>query len=238
MNLNRWKTYMQKEIIDGVLLLAAQKLCKSVRFDSKATDQALAVLSQRSSLNICLGHPHVISYLKTGVASHLWICFSMTEDRFWSFTGYPSEPLLSCVAAMLLHEAPKHLKNALQVLREKVDGGMVDIGQTRELTSRLLLLLAKDLCIRQSDPSEGMVQDLQYSRSVDAELLDCQKVSIVEFLEYLFGPTFWSKAGGEAKTTFQRAYINFLHWLPMSEFIFPPLPVADDSKHTTVEKSR
>jgi hypothetical protein len=228
--MNRWKSHVQEQVVDGVMELAAQKLCKSKTFDPKATNQALAVLSQRFGLDICFGHPDAVSYIETGVASHLCVCFSTTDDRIWSYTGYPSEPLLSCVAAILLHETPGHLKQALLVLREKIDGGMVEIGQSGELTSRLLLLLAKDLFVRQR-PSKGAIQDLHCNRGGDTELLDCQKVSVIKFLEYLFGTTFWSKAGEEAKTAFQHAYINFSHWVPMTEFISP-------SDNLTAEGSR
>ncbi|KAG2744118.1 hypothetical protein P692DRAFT_20663693, partial [Suillus brevipes Sb2] len=62
-------------------------------------------LAQRFGLNICFGHPDAVSYLEKAVASHSRICFSTTENRMWTFTGYSSEPLLSCVAAILLHRA-------------------------------------------------------------------------------------------------------------------------------------
>ncbi|KAG1809295.1 uncharacterized protein BJ212DRAFT_602435 [Suillus subaureus] len=225
-----WKLHVQDKVVNGVMELAAQKLCKSKSFDPRVTNQALAVLSQRFGLDICFGHPDAVSHIEAGVASHLRVCFSTTEDRIWSFTGYPSEPFLSCVAAILLHETPNCLLQALLVLREKVDSGMVEIGQSGELTSRLLLLLAKDLFIRQN-PSEDAIQDLRYNRSEDAELLDCQKVSVIEFLVYLFGTTFWSKAGEEAKAAFRHAYINFSHWVPMTEFISP----ACDLEHTAKE---
>ncbi|KAG2339311.1 hypothetical protein BDR05DRAFT_624565 [Suillus weaverae] len=90
----------------------------------------------------------------------------------------------------------------------------------------LLLLLAKDLFIRQ-DPSTGVIQDLHYNGSEDAEPIDCQKVSIIDFLEYLFGKTFWSRTA-EGKTAFQHAYINFSHWVPMTEFISPRVPDQTD----------
>ncbi|KAG1775166.1 hypothetical protein EV702DRAFT_449659 [Suillus placidus] len=228
-----WKSHVQEKVVDGVMELAAQKLCKSKSFDPRVTDQALAVLSQRFGLDICFGHPDAVSYVETAVASHLRVCFSTTEDRIWSHTGYPSEPFLSCVAAMLLHETHNSLLQALLVLKEKVDGGMVETGQSGELTSRLLLLLAKDLFIREN-PSEDAIQDLRYNKSEDAELLDCQKVSVIKFLAYLFGTTFWSRAGKEAETAFQHAYINFSHWVPMTEFISPTV----DPKHTTAEESR
>ncbi|KAG2367442.1 hypothetical protein BDR07DRAFT_1457894 [Suillus spraguei] len=94
---------------------------------------------------------------------------------------------------------------------------MIEIGQSRELTSRVLLLLAKDLFIHQN-PSEGAIWDLVHDISVDAKLL------VIEFLAHLFGENFWLKGGEEAKKAFQHAYINFLHWVPMTEFISPPVP--------------
>ncbi|KAG1762193.1 hypothetical protein EDD22DRAFT_892969 [Suillus occidentalis] len=139
-----------------------------------------------------------------------------------TFTGYPSEPLLSCVAAILLHRAPNSLVNALMVLDSKVEDGMVKIGQRGELASRLLLLLAKDLFVRKN-PSSGETME------IDAELIDCQKVSVIDFLEYLFGKTFWLNLADQAKAAFQHAYINFSHWVSMSEFISPPVPDQTDA---------
>ncbi|KAG1762984.1 hypothetical protein EV702DRAFT_1052031 [Suillus placidus] len=195
-----WKSLVEKCVIAGILKLAAQKLCKSKILHPSDTNQALAALSQRFV-----------------VASHLRICFSTTEDRMWAVTGYPSEPLLSCVAAILLHGMPANLEIALRV----------EIGQSGELASRLLLLLAKDLFIRQ-DPSKGVIQDLHYDGGEDAELIDCQKVSVIDFLEYLFGKTFWSRSL-EGKIAFQHAYINFSHWVPMTEFISPRIPDQTDA---------
>ncbi|KAG2036660.1 hypothetical protein BDR03DRAFT_440480 [Suillus americanus] len=211
------------------MMLAAEKLCKSKTFDPNDTNQALALLSQRFDLNICFGRLDAVPHIETGVANHLRVCFSTTDNMLWSFTGYPSEPLLSCVAAILLHTTLDHLRNALRVLKENVDGGMVEIGPSGELTGRLFLLLAKDLFVSK-DPSRGVIQDLHYDGRQNAELIDCQKVSVIEFLEHLFGETFWSRTV-EAKTAFQHAYINFSHWATMTELIASP----DD--FDTVEES-
>jgi hypothetical protein len=228
--MNRWKSLIDKQNINEIMALAAQKLCKSKKFNPKDMNEALAVLSQRFGLDICFGHPNTVSYLEKGVASHLRVCFSTTPDRSWAFTGYPSEPLLSCVAAILLHGAS--LTDALKVLKEKVDGGMVETGQSGELASRLLLLIAKDMYVR-SYLSTDTISAPDYDGTADAELMDCQKVSVINFLEYLFGDGFWSMAGMDAKTTFQHAYINFSHWVPMENFISPT-----DSKLANVESSR
>ncbi|KAG1799086.1 hypothetical protein EV424DRAFT_1559508 [Suillus variegatus] len=223
-----WKSLVGKRSISEVLELAAQKLCKSITFDANDANQALAILSQRFGLDICLGHPDAVSYLEKAVASYLRICFSTTEDRMWSFTGYPSEPILSCVAAMILHRTPSDVNFVLGILKKKIDGGMVEIGQSGELASRLLLLLAKDLFVRK-DPPNGVIWDLLYNGSGDAELIDCRKVSVIDFLEYLFGQTFWSRTVKEAKAAFQHAYINFSHWVSMTEFISPPVPDQTDA---------
>jgi hypothetical protein len=119
----------------------------------------------------------------------------------------------------------------LNVLKAKVDGGMVETGQCGELASRLLLLLAKDMYVR-SNLSTGTISDLHYNGSEDAELIHCQKVSVVNFLEYLFGDEFWLKAGEKAKAAFQHAYINFSHWVSMENFISPK-----DSKLPNVDSS-
>ena len=37
------------------------------------------------------------------MTSHLRVCIKTTEDRLWSYTTYPSEPILSCAAASLLY---------------------------------------------------------------------------------------------------------------------------------------
>jgi hypothetical protein len=123
------------ENINSIMTTAAQKLSKSNIFDATISHEALAVLSQKFALDVCFGHPDAVSYIDKGVASHLRICYSTIEDRTWSFTGYPSEPLLSCAAADLLHQDAYNLVRALEVLKNKVDGGMFEIGQSGELTS-------------------------------------------------------------------------------------------------------
>ena len=213
------------ENINLIMTTAAQKLSKSKNFDATMSNEALAVLSQRFALDICFGHPDAVSYIDKGVASHLRICYSTTEDRTWSFTGYPSEPLLSCAAAGLLYQQTENLVHALDALKEKVDGGMFEIGQSGELTSRLVLLLAKDKYVRKhhdllKDP-HIWVRGTDHDNPWKAELIDCQKVSVIHFLEHMFGDSLWSQAGDTAKKRFRHAYINFSHWVPMDGLISP-----------------
>ncbi|KAG1788140.1 uncharacterized protein HD556DRAFT_915622 [Suillus plorans] len=124
---------------------------------------------------------------------------------------------------MLLHELPRQLPDALSVLQSRIGSGMVEIGQSGELISRLLLLLAKDLFIRLPvNHSRNVIRGVLCFENEHSELLDCKDVSVIDFLEYLFGTAFWSEAGEEAETAFEDAYINFSHWISMEEFISPP----------------
>jgi len=226
-NRDRWKSLMAVggENINSIMTTASQKLSKSNIFDATVENQALAVLSQRFALDVCFGHPDAASYIEKGVASHMRTCLSTTEDRTWTFTSYPSEPLLSCAAANMLYQHTDNLTQALGILKKKVDGGMFEIGQSGELTSRLVLLLAKDKYVRKhhdvsNDPyirAQGGDDENWWK----AELIDCQKVSVIHFLEHVFGDSFWSRAGNTAKELFQHAYINFSHWVPMDGLISP-----------------
>jgi len=191
----------------------------------RGSDPALAILSQRFALDVSFGHPDAVSYVEKEIASHLRICYATTKDRTWSFTGYPSEPLVSCAAAHILHENTTYLWGALEALRTKVDEGLFEIGQSGELTSRLLLLLAKDTYVRKNLPENS--QSYTTPDEDDkwrSDLIDCQQVSIVKFLEYLFGESFWTRAGHAAKEAFHHAYINFSHWTPLDE------PISHKSK--------
>ena len=191
--------------------MACIKLCKSKTFDSANPAQALAILGQRFGLNISFGHPDAVSYQQKAVASHLRICLESTEDRIWSFTFYPSEPLLSFAAAKLLHENPNVLPSALRCLQGKILGGLIDMGQKGELTSRLLLLLAKDSCVRsKSNPEEELGVDWS------VELRDCQPVPVVDYLESLFGK---SVLTDDARKQFEHWHVNFSHWVSMDQVI-------------------
>ncbi|KAG1858691.1 hypothetical protein C8R48DRAFT_674251 [Suillus tomentosus] len=93
-------------------------------------------------------------------------------------------------APILLQGTSRSLVDALEVLKAKVDDGMVKTGQCT-------------------------ISDIHYNGSEDAKLIHCQKVLVFNFLEYLFGDEFRSKAGEKAKTAFQHAHVIFSHWVPM-----------------------
>lgn len=198
-----------------VINIASQKLCGSSDFDAGKTSHVLAVMGQRFGLNVMFGHPDSVEHLEKGVASHLRVCLAATLDRTWRFTKYPSEPFLSCIAARELHGRPEDLKDALKTLLNAVNSGMIDMGQRGELASRLLWLLAKDLFIRTEAKNVVTTMPLKW----DEHLMDCQMISVVDWLEFIFGPCVWDKEHTQAslaREMFKDAYLNFSHWICMT----------------------
>ncbi|KAI9464849.1 hypothetical protein HD554DRAFT_2315779 [Boletus coccyginus] len=196
-----------------VLDTASAKLCGGDEFDPSKTGHVIAVLGQRFGLNVTFGHPDSVEHLESGVASHLRICLATTMDRNWRFTSYPSEPLLSCVAARGLHAVPGKLKIALGTLLKAVNSGMIDVGQRGELASRLLWLLAKDLFVRTQAKVVNNIPS-----SWDEHLIDCQMIPVVDWLEFIFGTQMWNADDNQASLAhdmFKDAYINFSHWVCM-----------------------
>ena len=194
-----------------LLRTASSKLCGGDTFDASKTSHVLGVLGQRFGLNVTFGHPDSVEHLENGVASHLRICLATTLDRNWRFTSYPSEPLLSCVAATDLHEDPKKLEVALTTLLNAVNYGMIDVGQRGELASRLLWLLAKDLFIRRQ---AKVVKEMP--STWEEHLIDCEMIPVVDWLEFIFGPQIWDEEDTQAslaRDIFKDGYLNFSHWV-------------------------
>ena len=197
-----------------VLMTASSKLCGSERFDPKNINHVLAVLGQRFAVKVTFGYPDSVAFLETAVASHLRICIGTTLDRRWRWTNYPSEPLLSCVAASNLHEDPNTLQRALGILLDAVNRGMIDMGQRGELASRLLWLLAKDLYVRASAPEQHATKPKNWNEN----LLDCQMIPVVDWLVFIFGSQVWDEENSQAsdaRKKFKNAYLNFSHWVDM-----------------------
>ena len=172
-------------------------------FYSQDVHQAFAVLAQRLGLEIALGRRQAVKYNDELIASHLCICIKMTEDRAWSYTTYPSEPIVSVAAARLLHSNEEHLSHGLSTVPTLVSKGLLNTGDSGELASRSIWLLAKDICVR-----DGFTLPC----ISDAELPEWQLVPVVRFLEVVFGPEVTEQATG-IKTTFKDAYIVFTHWI-------------------------
>jgi hypothetical protein len=188
-----------------------------------------------------------VEYLERAVASHLRVCLTTTEDRMWSFTAYPSEPFLAHIAALLLHDTPTNLLISLRSLQTKLESGMINKGANGEIVSRFLLQLCKDLVAKDlyvmdtvpAEPTPTLLESAQTHpsssypvfRGKDSDqetctfnqpLLYCRDIPVIAFLEKLFGQNAWptdNKQKTRARMAFKDAYINFSHWVTMTQNI-------------------
>ncbi|KAI6033362.1 hypothetical protein EDC04DRAFT_3034547 [Pisolithus marmoratus] len=202
----RWKSILELHNVEGLVTLAMSKLCGA----TANKNLPLVTISQRFCLTLTLGHCEACKFAVSAVASHLRICISITEDRNWIFTTYPSEPFVSCAAAGLLHVG-RNLYTFLDALEEKILSGMVDISKSGGLAGRLLWLLAKDLHVRRTFPFYGPVIPAGDRHKWNSELTDCRMISVVEYFCFVFGENFWDVTGKEAKDAFKDAFVNFSH---------------------------
>ena len=196
--------------------LAMQKLCGHRTFHPHDVDHMLAIVDQRFDLDFRTHHPETFEHVERGVTNHLRVCYS-SADRTWTFTGYPSEPLLSCISAYVLHREPSALREWLDTLQKKIYRRMISTDAPGALAGRLLWLLAKDLFVRTCLPNyRGLFVKAPGMNQWDTELIDCQMVPIIPFLGFVFGKKHWE---GEVEKAFANAYINFSHWMTMESAI-------------------
>jgi hypothetical protein len=142
-------------------------------FNPSDEHQAFAVLAQRFGLNITFGHHNMAHCVEALVASHLRVCIKTTEGQLWSYTTYPSEPILSCAAASLLYRTSNleddgfpvgNLVKTLYCLEDMVNDGLVDSSWIGKLVSRFLWLLAKDFFVRKVDVK--IAEDSHYEQVI------------------------------------------------------------------------
>ncbi|KAI6042694.1 hypothetical protein EDC04DRAFT_912265 [Pisolithus marmoratus] len=207
-----WKSIQGGSVHEMVVLVVSKLFGPE-----KSENLPLAVLSQRFYLNVTLGHYEAAHFIASSVANHLRVYITLPDDRSWSFTTYPSEPFVSCAAALLLH-AKGNLDIFLGVLEEKILSGMIDVGKSGEVASRLLWPLAKDLFIRRTPHCRSVIPAAD-GQEWKSELADCQMIPVIDYLHFIFGPRFCDRAGKAAKEAFKHAYINFSHWVRMDENI-------------------
>ena len=61
----------------------------------------------------------------------------------WSYTTYPSDPIVSAAAAWMLYGEEKNLSKGLYTVSGMINDGLIDIGDPGKLASRFIWLLAK-----------------------------------------------------------------------------------------------
>jgi hypothetical protein len=187
-------------------------------FSPEHERHGLVILSQRFALDIVFKHPKSTNFIDESVASHLWICTSISDDRLWKSTTYPSEPLLSHCAATLMWESVPDMTAMFGRLGARIRDGMVDKGQRGELASRVCTLLAKDVCLRKRSV-QLPAKDVDRNGN-PPETSYSQSVPVIDWLKTLFGekvvPTGYY---AEITTAFTGWEINFSHWICMGKQI-------------------
>jgi hypothetical protein len=173
------------------------------------------ILSQRFGLSIVFNHPQSTKFIDKSVSSYMRICTSISDDRLWKFTTYPSEPLLSHAAAMLMWKSADVMAAMFDQLGTRIRDGMVDKGQSGELASRVCTLLAKDLCLRRRSVEHSM-EDVDLRNGDSPRKSYSDSVPVIYWLKTLFGDRV-VPAEHEAKITeaFEGWEINFSHWVCM-----------------------
>ncbi|EMD31957.1 hypothetical protein CERSUDRAFT_127113 [Gelatoporia subvermispora B] len=204
--------------LHGLEAYARQKLINAKNVNLNNPDTALVLLAQRFCLHVAFGHPDAVEFIDKQISTNMRICVATTEDRIWRYTPYPSEPLLSHIAAKALHSGGlKGIGQALTHLRRKLTNGMVSMGSNGELVSRVLWLLGKDLAVHDlGEPKPAPVGD-----PWDIELQYCRMVPVTVLIEKIFHDVVWPSpdAKNSAMRAFKDAYVNFSHWVAMDEDI-------------------
>ncbi|KAI0782308.1 hypothetical protein C8Q75DRAFT_811743 [Abortiporus biennis] len=143
---------------DNLIKYARCKLLCSHGIDIKARDVStegrLAVLDVLLHLQFkpCT---NIIGRIQKGkipteeelIYAHMRYVHSIPEHRIYSYSSYPSEPILAEAAAQQLHffstrYPPSTSSSLIDVLCEQVDNGLIDIGERGEVVARLLIIRA------------------------------------------------------------------------------------------------
>ncbi|KAI6108312.1 hypothetical protein F5141DRAFT_1122332 [Pisolithus sp. B1] len=208
-----WKSMRELHDVYGTIKVVTSKLRGSSSENRKVP---LVTLSRRFCLELALGHPETNKFVASAMTSHLCVLLSMTDDRHWNFT---TEPFVWCAAAALIHSSDK-LDRLLRALEEKIVSGMIIVGRSGGLASRLLWLFAKDLYVRCTLPYKFILPATN-GKDWESELVDCRMIPVVDYFRFVFGKDFWAKVEGgkDAEEVFKDAYINFSHWVSMGEYI-------------------
>ncbi|KAF8512027.1 hypothetical protein BU17DRAFT_69389 [Hysterangium stoloniferum] len=207
-----WSTMIACTPISELVAVAKWKLMLAHGYDNTRAACSLALVFQRFALDVVFGHLQTVKYVETSVVSHMRICISVTEDRSWKETCYPSEPLLSHVAADVMWEWDHVLPDVLFHLKNHIESGMIDIGKNGELVCRLLLLFAKDHYLSRSSTGIPFMDTPEVE---DGHLRYCSAIPVNEWLTRLFGKKAWPtdmEQNVRARQTFNHYEVNFSHW--------------------------
>ncbi|KAL4251325.1 hypothetical protein ABKN59_005644 [Abortiporus biennis] len=141
---------------NNLIRFARRKLLCSMDIDNAArdfsTESLLALIDILLRLHfkpqqhmICRIQQESIPTEETLINSHMRYVHSVPEHRIYSYSTYPSEPILAEAAAQQLHAFSTHQlrpSSLIDVLDKHVENGLIDIGERGEVVARLLIIRA------------------------------------------------------------------------------------------------
>src|ERR1700676_2496250 len=142
----------EAEVMLTIINLARAKLLCQDTIDVKATDVGKTERTAVVDVRLMLDYEprREASHLLQAelVASHMRICYSVPKSREYMRSGYPSEPILAEAAAQQMYAFRKRDPRAiLDILKDNMEGGLLDRGERGELVGRELLMSAYDRAI-------------------------------------------------------------------------------------------
>ncbi|KAH9918641.1 uncharacterized protein B0H18DRAFT_937670 [Fomitopsis serialis] len=123
------------------LACAKQKLFASQQFVASTPLQVLAAFASRACLELS-GNEAANRMAARAVSHHMRILVSVVKDTL--ITAVPAEPILAIAFADALNRSEDTYGDALETLMHQLEHQTLALGDTGELCSRLLLLLARD----------------------------------------------------------------------------------------------
>ncbi|KAI9356586.1 hypothetical protein DFJ73DRAFT_958317 [Zopfochytrium polystomum] len=142
-----WRALMDASFpIQKVRELAVSKLAGGGKVSFDSTPKITATMAAsfiRARVSYLVYQSELSSEL---IASNMWWCMSISEERDHIVAGMPSEPILADAAALWMHNAENRLE-ILKLFSYLSSRSAVDVGHSGEIVAQLLLILGRDAAV-------------------------------------------------------------------------------------------
>ncbi|KAF8592712.1 hypothetical protein K439DRAFT_1656117 [Ramaria rubella] len=208
----------RSEVIAGMIDFARAKLICNHNINLSHTDLTregrLAVLDVRLMLT---WEPKRDAFRTQSnlIASHMRMAYSFPKDHVHS--GYSSEPILCEAAAQQLYIFRQNSKSAdIDILKENLQNGLLDLGERGELVARAIITSAYDRAVERDHPPK--IGDTPFYS---------QGCSVITFIQELFSEEYAEEIldsvpdntpdGKPFREAFATAKIRFTHFVKMAD---------------------
>ncbi|KAN0074451.1 hypothetical protein V8E55_011863 [Tylopilus felleus] len=137
-----------EELLEDMMKLAREKLLCSNDIDARPSIHShmarIAILDVLITIDYEPRRVSTHQFEMELIASHMRTAFSAPDHRLYVRSGYPSEPFIAEAANRQLHHymMVDSSFSMINDLRDKLDEGLIDLGQTGEVVMRFLLRMA------------------------------------------------------------------------------------------------